>query len=47
VDARPLNQEFSREEAKRVVDVSERQLRSWERQKLIPASQSFGFSELA
>jgi predicted Zn-dependent protease len=46
VDAHPLNQEFSREEAKRVVDVSERQLRSWEKQKLIPASQSFGFSEL-
>lgn len=46
MDERPLNQEYSREEAKRVVDVSERQLRSWEKQKLIPASQSFGFSEL-
>jgi tetratricopeptide (TPR) repeat protein len=46
VDERPLNQEYSREEAKRVVDVSERQLRSWEKQKLIPPSQSFGFSEL-
>jgi len=47
VQQRPTNhQEYSREEAKRVVDVSERQLRSWERQKLIPASHSFGFSEL-
>ncbi len=43
---RPLKQEYSREEARRVADVSERQLRSWEKQKLIPTGDSFGFPDL-
>lgn len=43
---RPLKQEYSREEARRLADVSERQLRSWEKQKLIPAAASFRFADL-
>jgi tetratricopeptide (TPR) repeat protein len=46
VQERPLKQEYSREEALRLVDISERQLRSWEKQKLIPAADAFGFSDL-
>lgn len=39
-------QAYSREEARRLLNVSERQLRSWEKQKLIPAAKSYGFREL-
>lgn len=39
-------QAFSRQEARRVLGVSEQQLKSWERQKLVPASTSYGFREL-
>jgi tetratricopeptide (TPR) repeat protein len=39
-------QAYSREEARRLLNVSERQLRSWERQQLIPSSTAYGFREL-
>jgi tetratricopeptide (TPR) repeat protein len=39
-------QAFSREEARRLVDVSERQLKSWEEQHLLTPKQSYGFKEL-
>jgi tetratricopeptide (TPR) repeat protein len=41
--ARPA---FSRTEALRLLKLSERQLSSWERQKLVPAVRSYGFKEL-
>ena len=37
---------YSREETRRLLSVSERQLKSWEQQKLVPASDSYGFREL-
>lgn len=39
-------QAYSREETRRLLSVSERQLKSWERQKLVPACDSYGFREL-
>jgi len=39
-------QAYSREEARRLLNVSERQLRSWERQQLIPSAALYGFREL-
>ncbi len=39
-------QAYSREETRRLLSVSERQLKSWERQKLVPACGSYGFREL-
>lgn len=39
-------QAFSREEARRLAEVSERQLKIWEQQKLLAAKQSYGFKEL-
>ncbi len=39
-------QAYSREETRRLLSVSERQLKSWEQQKLVPASDSYGFREL-
>jgi len=39
-------QAYSREEARRLLNVSERQLRSWERQQLIPSAKAYGFREL-
>jgi tetratricopeptide (TPR) repeat protein len=41
-----MTQAYSRLEALRLADVSERQLRSWEKQKLIQAIESYGFGEL-
>lgn len=41
-----MTQAYSRLEALRLADVSERQLRSWEKQKLIHATESYGFGEL-
>lgn len=38
--------EYRRGDVLRMVDVSERQLRAWERQGLVPPSDSFGFSGL-
>ena len=39
-------QSYSREDVRRVLGVSERQLRSWEKQKFLTASQTFDFSGL-
>ena len=39
-------QGYSREEACRLVDVTERQLKSWEKQKLIPAHSFYDFKDL-
>lgn len=41
-----LKEQYSREEVRRVLAVSERQLRSWERQKLITPASSFNFTEM-
>lgn len=37
---------YTREEACRLLTISERQLRQWERQELIPPAAAYGFSEL-
>jgi len=39
-------QSYSREEARRVLGISERQLRGWERQELVPHLEQFGFADL-
>jgi tetratricopeptide (TPR) repeat protein len=39
-------QAYSREEARRLLDISERQLKSWEARGLLPAVQAYGFHEL-
>lgn len=39
-------QAFSREAACRLVDITERQLKSWERQELVAPSEQYGFKEL-
>jgi tetratricopeptide (TPR) repeat protein len=39
-------QSYTREEALRVVGISERQLRGWERQELVPALEQFAFADL-
>ncbi len=39
-------QAYSREETRRLLNISERQLKSWERQKLVPVSEAYGFREL-
>ena len=39
-------EEYSRADVRRQFGVSERQLRSWERQDLIPAAESYTFSDL-
>jgi Tfp pilus assembly protein PilF len=39
-------EEYSRADVRRQFGLSERQLRSWERQELIPAAKSYGFSDL-
>ncbi len=41
-----MTQAYSRKEALRLAGVSERQLRSWERQKLMAAAVRYGFGEL-
>jgi len=46
VVAHPPLGSFSREEARRAVGISERQLRAWERQDLIPASETFAFHDV-
>jgi DNA-binding transcriptional MerR regulator len=38
--------EYRRGDVLRMVDVTERQLRAWERQGLVPVSDTFGFSSL-
>ena len=44
--AAATKQAYSREEVRRFLGVSEQQLRSWEKQKFIPAGKSFSFSDL-
>jgi tetratricopeptide (TPR) repeat protein len=39
-------QSYTREEALRVLGISERQLRAWERQELVPRLEQFAFSDL-
>jgi len=39
-------EEYSREDVRRQFGLSERQLKSWERQELIPAGRSYSFSDL-
>ena len=39
-------QAYTREEARRLVGISERQLAGWERQKLVPPSVQYGFRQL-
>ena len=39
-------QAYSRDETRRLLNISERQLKSWETQKLVPPSQTYGFREL-
>ena len=39
-------QAYSRDEVLRLLTVSERQLRSWERQRLVAVSESFSFTDL-
>ncbi len=39
-------QAYSREETRRLLSISERQLKSWERQKLVGACDAYGFREL-
>jgi tetratricopeptide (TPR) repeat protein len=46
VAASAPRQAYSREETRRLLSVSERQLRSWEQQKLVPTCDSYGFREL-
>src|SRR4051812_39686247 len=40
------NAVYSREDVRRLLDVSERQLRTWENHRLIPAMEQFAFSDL-
>ena len=42
----PAKLVYSREEARRAFKITERQLRSWERQQLLPGSAEFGFKDL-
>jgi tetratricopeptide (TPR) repeat protein len=46
VPAHATKQAYSREEVRRLLDVSERQLQSWEKQKFVSASGSFTFSDM-
>jgi tetratricopeptide (TPR) repeat protein len=39
-------QAYSREETRRLLDISERQLRSWERQGFVPSSEAYRFHDL-
>jgi tetratricopeptide (TPR) repeat protein len=46
VTAAAAKQAYSRAETRRLLKITERQLKSWERQKLLPASETYGFKEL-
>ena len=41
-----MSQSFTREAARRLLHVSEKQLKSWEQQKLVLPASSYGFREL-
>jgi tetratricopeptide (TPR) repeat protein len=43
---KPEKQVYSREETRRLLGISPRQLKSWEEQKLVPCTESYGFREL-
>jgi len=42
----PPQQQYSRQDVRRMLAISEQQLRGWQRQGFIPASESFSFSDL-
>ncbi len=44
--AAAAKQAYSRAETLRLLKITERQLQSWERQKLVPVSETYGFKEL-
>jgi tetratricopeptide (TPR) repeat protein len=46
VTAAAAKQAYSRAETRRLLKITERQLKSWEHQKLLPASETYGFREL-
>jgi tetratricopeptide (TPR) repeat protein len=46
VTAAAAKQAYSRAETRRLLKITERQLKSWERQKLVPVSETYGFQEL-
>jgi tetratricopeptide (TPR) repeat protein len=46
VAASAPKQAYSREEMRRLLDISERQLRSWEKQRLVASCEAYGFREL-
>jgi tetratricopeptide (TPR) repeat protein len=46
VPAPATKQAYSREEVRRLLGVSTRQLRSWERQNLVPATETYGFPDI-
>jgi tetratricopeptide (TPR) repeat protein len=46
VAASAPGQAYSREETRRLLSISERQLKSWEQQKLVPVCDTYGFREL-
>ena len=46
VTAAAAKQAYSRAETRRLLKISERQLKSWEHQKLLPATETYGFKEL-
>src|ERR1019366_3054633 len=45
-DAIPPAGAYRREDVRRIADVTERQLRSWEKQGLVEPQENFGFSDL-
>jgi tetratricopeptide (TPR) repeat protein len=46
VTAAAAKQAYSRAETRRLLKITERQLKTWERQKVLPVSESYGFREL-
>jgi tetratricopeptide (TPR) repeat protein len=46
VTAAAAKQAYSRAETRRLLKITERQLKGWEHQKLLPASETYGFREL-
>jgi DNA-binding transcriptional MerR regulator len=46
VEDHAAKQEYSRADVRRMLGITERQLRAWERQGLIPSSEAFTFSDL-
>src|SRR5580658_7607319 len=42
----PAAEAYRREDVRRIADITERQLRSWEKQGLVESHEQFGFSDL-